>query len=133
MYSVFLDVLKQVWNLSDQDGDSMLSVREFCTALYLMERFREGRPLPPRLPPGIHLDDPRGPDGQMPGGPRPGYGGPNWQQQGSHSCSFNFLYDSRGQLYLLYLWNICTFSCACLGISLLQRLCTVCISNYLYL
>lgn len=77
------DVLKQVWNLSDQDGDSMLSVREFCTALYLMERFREGRPLPPRLPPGIHLDDPRGPDGQMPGGPRPGYGGPNWQQQGN--------------------------------------------------
>ncbi|XP_022775494.1 epidermal growth factor receptor substrate 15-like 1 isoform X2 [Durio zibethinus] len=40
------EVLKQVWNLSDQDNDSMLSLREFCTALYLMERYREGRPLP---------------------------------------------------------------------------------------
>lgn len=69
------EVLRQVWNLSDQDGDSMLSVREFCTALYLMERFREGRPMPPILPPGIHLDDPRGPDGQMPGSQRPVYGG----------------------------------------------------------
>jgi len=83
MYFVNPDVLKQVWNLSDQDGDSMLSVREFCTALYLMERFREGRPLPPRLPPGIHLDDPRGPDGQMSAGQRQGYGGSNWQQQGN--------------------------------------------------
>ncbi|KAG0605340.1 hypothetical protein M758_9G050500 [Ceratodon purpureus] len=74
------EVLKQVWNLSDQDGDSMLSVREFCTALYLMERFREGRPLPASLPPGIHLDDPQG---QMPAAQRPGYGGSNWQQQGN--------------------------------------------------
>ncbi|BFI25676.1 epidermal growth factor receptor substrate 15 [Marchantia polymorpha subsp. ruderalis] len=51
------EVLKQVWDLSDQDGDSMLSLREFCTALYLMERFREGRPLPPVLPTGFHYDD----------------------------------------------------------------------------
>ncbi|KAG6548689.1 hypothetical protein Mapa_009844 [Marchantia paleacea] len=55
------EVLKQVWDLSDQDGDSMLSLREFCTALYLMERFREGRPLPPVLPTGFHYDD-RQPD-----------------------------------------------------------------------
>lgn len=103
MYSVSLDVLKQVWNLSDQDGDSMLSVREFCTALYLMERFREGRPLPPRLPPGIHLDDPRGPDGQMPGGPRPGYGGPNWQQQGGQSRSFIFHIIQEGTVALVSL------------------------------
>lgn len=76
MFFVNPDVLKQVWNLSDQDGDSMLSVREFCTALYLMERFREGRPLPPVLPPGIHLDDPRDLDGQMSAAQRLG----NWQQ-----------------------------------------------------
>jgi epidermal growth factor receptor substrate 15 len=63
----------------------MLSVREFCTALYLMERFREGRPLPPSLPPGIHFDDPRGPEGPMPAAQRPGYGGSNWQQQGNNS------------------------------------------------
>jgi hypothetical protein len=31
--------------------------------------------MPPILPPGIHLDDPRGPDGQMPGSQRPVYGG----------------------------------------------------------
>ncbi|XP_030478678.1 uncharacterized protein LOC115695742 isoform X2 [Cannabis sativa] len=44
------EILKQVWNLSDQDNDSMLSLKEFCFALYLMERFKEGRPLPDALP-----------------------------------------------------------------------------------
>ncbi|KAL6995988.1 hypothetical protein U1Q18_006126 [Sarracenia purpurea var. burkii] len=51
------EVLKQVWDLSDQDNDSMLSLREFCIALYLMERYREGRPLPPVLPSNILLDE----------------------------------------------------------------------------
>ncbi|KAJ7557180.1 hypothetical protein O6H91_05G115200 [Diphasiastrum complanatum] len=51
------ELLKQVWNLSDQDGDSMLSLREFCTALYLMERHREGRPLPTVLPAGFNFED----------------------------------------------------------------------------
>ncbi|XP_071724417.1 uncharacterized protein [Rutidosis leptorrhynchoides] len=50
------EVLKRVWDLSDQDNDSMLSSREFCTALYLMERFREGRPLPATLPGNIFPD-----------------------------------------------------------------------------
>ncbi|KAK4742262.1 hypothetical protein SAY87_000263 [Trapa incisa] len=54
------EVLKQVWDLSDQDNDSMLSLREFCIALYLMERHREGRPLPPVLPNNIILDFPAG-------------------------------------------------------------------------
>ncbi|KAF5747243.1 epidermal growth factor receptor substrate 15-like 1 isoform X1 [Tripterygium wilfordii] len=45
-----IEVLKQVWDLSDQDNDSMLSLREFCFALYLMERYKEGRPLPAALP-----------------------------------------------------------------------------------
>ncbi|GAA0183024.1 membrane traffic protein [Lithospermum erythrorhizon] len=40
------EILKQVWDLSDQDNDSMLNLREFCVAIYLMERFREGLPLP---------------------------------------------------------------------------------------
>jgi len=44
--------------LSDQDNDSMLSLREFCVALYLMERHREGRPLPAALPSNIFLDFP---------------------------------------------------------------------------
>ncbi|KAJ4837929.1 hypothetical protein Tsubulata_022521 [Turnera subulata] len=51
------EVLKKVWDLSDQDNDSMLSLREFCTALYLMERYREGRPLPATLPPSITSDE----------------------------------------------------------------------------
>ncbi|KAL6959808.1 hypothetical protein U1Q18_039960 [Sarracenia purpurea var. burkii] len=51
------DILKQVWDLSDQDNDSMLSLREFCIALYLMERYREGRPLPRVLPGNIIFDE----------------------------------------------------------------------------
>ncbi|XP_016568249.2 actin cytoskeleton-regulatory complex protein PAN1 [Capsicum annuum] len=51
------EVLKQVWDLADQDNDSMLSLREFCIALYLMERYREGRPLPPTLPNSVMLDE----------------------------------------------------------------------------
>ncbi|KHN29882.1 epidermal growth factor receptor substrate 15-like 1 [Glycine soja] len=52
------EVLQQVWDLSDQDNDSMLSLREFCIALYLMERHREGRVLPAVLPSNIALDLP---------------------------------------------------------------------------
>ncbi|KAJ0969075.1 hypothetical protein J5N97_021952 [Dioscorea zingiberensis] len=51
------EILKQVWDLSDQDNDSMLSLREFCTALYLMERYREGRTLPPMLPNSVKYDE----------------------------------------------------------------------------
>ncbi|CAN6481585.1 unnamed protein product [Victoria cruziana] len=51
------EVLKQVWDLSDQDNDSMLSLKEFCTALYLMERYREGRALPAALPDSIKFDE----------------------------------------------------------------------------
>ncbi|KAK9069396.1 hypothetical protein SSX86_011299 [Deinandra increscens subsp. villosa] len=57
------EILKQVWDLSDEDGDSMLSLKEFCVALYLMERFREGRPLPKVLPSNIF-------DGQTPAAPQ---------------------------------------------------------------
>ncbi|CAL1400046.1 unnamed protein product [Linum trigynum] len=51
------EVLKQVWDLSDQDNDSMLSAKEFCVALYLMERYREGRPLPVSLPSSVISDE----------------------------------------------------------------------------
>jgi epidermal growth factor receptor substrate 15 len=51
------EVLKQVWDLSDQDNDSMLSLREFCFSLYLMERYREGRPLPAALPSHVMFDE----------------------------------------------------------------------------
>ncbi|XP_022968928.1 epidermal growth factor receptor substrate 15-like 1 [Cucurbita maxima] len=52
------EVLMQVWDLSDQDNDSMLSVREFCIALYLLERHREGHVLPAMLPSTIMFDFP---------------------------------------------------------------------------
>ncbi|KAG2319642.1 hypothetical protein Bca4012_054115 [Brassica carinata] len=51
------EVLMHVWELSDQDNDTMLSLREFCISLYLMERYKEGRPLPPTLPSSIMYDE----------------------------------------------------------------------------
>ncbi|GMH16325.1 hypothetical protein Nepgr_018166 [Nepenthes gracilis] len=66
------EVLKQVWDLSDQDNDSMLSLREFCIALYLMERYREGRPLPVVLPSSIMFDLP------VTVQPSSGYGAASW-------------------------------------------------------
>ncbi|XP_012829934.1 PREDICTED: actin cytoskeleton-regulatory complex protein PAN1 [Erythranthe guttata] len=71
-----LEVLKQVWDLSDQDSDSMLSLREFCIALYLMERYREGRQLPPSLPNSVMLDETL----LSLAGPPSAYGNTGWGQ-----------------------------------------------------
>lgn len=71
------EVLKQVWDLSDQDNDSMLSLKEFCTALYLMERHREGRQLPAVLPNNLRFNDNMFPS---PGLPSSGQGGSAWQR-----------------------------------------------------
>ncbi|KAI3747653.1 hypothetical protein L6452_10215 [Arctium lappa] len=61
------EILKQVWDLSDQDNDSMLSLKEFCIALYLMERYREGLPLPRVLPAGVMFEEtPLPPSDQTP-------------------------------------------------------------------
>ncbi|KAJ6828935.1 epidermal growth factor receptor substrate 15-like 1 [Iris pallida] len=70
------EVLKQVWDLSDKDNDSMLSLQEFCIALYLMERFREGHPLPAVLPNSLIFDEILL---QVAGQPSTAYGGPSWQ------------------------------------------------------
>ncbi|XP_051124137.1 uncharacterized protein LOC127246675 [Andrographis paniculata] len=51
------EVLKQVWDLADQDSDSMLSLREFCIALYLMERHKEGHSLPAALPQSVMFSE----------------------------------------------------------------------------
>lgn len=69
------EILKQVWDLSDQDNDSMLSLREFCIALYLMERYREGRPLPPVLPGYIFEETQLSASGQ----PGTAYANTNWR------------------------------------------------------
>ncbi|XP_044474870.1 epidermal growth factor receptor substrate 15 isoform X2 [Mangifera indica] len=69
------EVLKQVWDLSDQDSDSMLSLREFCFALYLMERYREGRPLPAVLPRNVMFDETLL---SMTGQPNPAFGNAAW-------------------------------------------------------
>ncbi|GER47015.1 calcium-binding EF hand family protein [Striga asiatica] len=70
------EVLKQVWDLSDQDNDSMLSLNEFCIALYLMERYREGRPLPATLPSHVIFDQ-----ALLPGigQPAAAYGNASWR------------------------------------------------------
>ncbi|XP_061372845.1 uncharacterized protein LOC133315266 [Gastrolobium bilobum] len=81
-----IDVLKKVWDLSDQDNDSMLSLKEFCFSLYLMERYREGRPLPQSLPSNVIFDETLL---SMTGHPKITYGNAAWgigpgylQQQG---------------------------------------------------
>lgn len=73
------EILKQVWDLADQDNDSMLSLREFCVALYLMERYREGRPLPALLPDVLRFDEI---SPEATGRPTASYGDPNWQSTG---------------------------------------------------
>ncbi|KAK6154047.1 hypothetical protein DH2020_013686 [Rehmannia glutinosa] len=70
------EVLMQVWDLSDQDNDSMLSLREFCNALYLMERYREGRPLPTTLPNSVMFDEILLPAS---GQPAAAYGNTSWR------------------------------------------------------
>ena len=57
VFNFVSEVLKQVWDLADQDNDSMLSLREFCIALFLMERYREGHALPPSLPNSLMVDE----------------------------------------------------------------------------
>ncbi|KAK1410531.1 hypothetical protein QVD17_37068 [Tagetes erecta] len=72
------DIIKQVWDLSDQDKDNMLSLREFCIALYLIERHREGRPLPRVLPAGfLYEGTPLPASGQPPAA----YGAPLWRSE----------------------------------------------------
>jgi epidermal growth factor receptor substrate 15 len=64
-----------VWDLSDQDNDSMLSLREFCYAVYLMERYREGRPPPQSLPSSVIFDETLM---SMTGHPNIAYGNAAW-------------------------------------------------------
>ncbi|KAB2632015.1 epidermal growth factor receptor substrate 15-like 1 [Pyrus ussuriensis x Pyrus communis] len=86
------EVLKQVWDLSDQDNDSMLSLREFCFSLYLMERYREGRPLPDTLPHNVMHDEtllsmtgqPKVAYGNAAWSPNPGFGQHQGMQGGQH-------------------------------------------------
>lgn len=87
MCNLCSEVLKHVWDLSDEDCDSMLSVREFCTAVYLLEKFTEGWPLPSRLPPGIHLDESLSPVGNVFATEFLGSGENSWRlPQGSIYC-----------------------------------------------
>lgn len=72
----FTEVLKQVWDLSDEDNDSMLSLREFCVALYLMEQYREVRSLPTVLPHSFILDEALFPGH---GQPTAAHGIPSWR------------------------------------------------------
>ncbi|KAL2527943.1 Calcium-binding EF hand family protein [Forsythia ovata] len=73
------EVLKQVWDLSDQDNDSKLSLREFCIALYLMERYRDGHPLPTVFPSGVMFDETLLPAS---GQPNAAYGNTAWRPAG---------------------------------------------------
>ncbi|CAN6463969.1 unnamed protein product [Victoria cruziana] len=86
------EVLKQVWDLSDQDNDSMLSLKEFCVALYFMERYREGRSLPSMLPSSLKFNEallpPVNQQTSMFGGTswRPQHGYPQHMLSATHSA-----------------------------------------------
>jgi epidermal growth factor receptor substrate 15 len=86
-----LEVLKQVWDLSDQYNDGMLSLREFCVDLYLMERHRAGSTLPPALPDSLRHDETLL---RATGLPSTAYNGPSWQQNQSVSHK------------LIYFWSV---------------------------
>ena len=45
-------LLKDIWALADADADGALNQSEFCVAVYLTERAKEGRKPPATLPPG---------------------------------------------------------------------------------
>jgi epidermal growth factor receptor substrate 15 len=72
-----------VWDLSDQDNDGMLSLREFCIALYLMERHRAGIPLPLALPDSLRHDETLL---RATGLPSTAYNSPSWQHNQGILC-----------------------------------------------
>lgn len=88
-FSIMLEILRQVWDLSDQDNDSMLSMREFCVALYLMERFREGRPLPSTLPNSVKFDQTLI---LATGQPSSTFGASAWQPRPGSSCTHHWYF-----------------------------------------
>lgn len=47
------NVLAEIWNLSDIDGDGQLTREEFILALYLTNNVRSGQALPSELPPDL--------------------------------------------------------------------------------
>lgn len=47
------NVLAEIWNLSDIDGDGQLTREEFILALYLTNNVRSGQTLPTELPPDL--------------------------------------------------------------------------------
>ena len=49
-------VLSKVWSLADTDRDGLLSVQEFCLAMYLIDIKLAGHDLPAQLP--EHLKPP---------------------------------------------------------------------------
>lgn len=53
--------LSQIWRLSDADGDGRLSRQEFVCAMALLQRRREGSPLPMSLPPDLEVGSTRAP------------------------------------------------------------------------
>ena len=48
-----VDVLRQVWNLSDIDRDGNLDQDEFAVAMHLARESTSGRTLPAALPPNL--------------------------------------------------------------------------------
>ena len=45
-----VDVLRQIWNLSDIDRDGSLDADEFAVAMHLARESSSGKPMPATLP-----------------------------------------------------------------------------------
>jgi len=82
----------------------MLSLKEFCFALYLMERYREGRPLPQSLPSNVMFDETLM---SMTGQPKNAPGNAAW---GINQGIFSYLlYLQHSFLFLLYRTSVDEF------------------------
>jgi hypothetical protein len=77
----------------------MLSLREFCFALYLMERYREGRPLPAALPNNVMYDETLL---SMTGQPKVAYGNAAWGP--SPGMGYNFFKKVFYFSFFPFLW-----------------------------
>lgn len=106
--------------MSDQDNDSMLSLREFCVALYLMERYREGQQLPETLPNSVMLDETLL---TLAGPPAASYGSTAWgSASGIHRRSFGIDYLETDAQHSLRLKIFCNFlRCAWILVQMYKR------------
>jgi hypothetical protein len=113
-------LLNLLGDLFDQDNKGMLSLREFCIALYLMERHRTRTPMPSVLPDALKYGQTLLQATACISLPSIAYNGLSWQQNpGNTLLAFRFSYHvitatwHLGLLlvHLCYLQVVCDHPC----------------------